>query len=102
MMFTKEQGQELIDNTTNGWTSLNGVNGRIFLNKTNYSKSIFLPAGGFWRGPSYDAPKYACIYWSSTFSSTSTAWYIQLESNQFFISYTARYDGLLISPVVSR
>ena len=44
MMLTKDQGQELIGNTTSTWNSINGVNGRKFTNKTDTSKYIFLPA----------------------------------------------------------
>ena len=50
MMFTKEQAQELIDNTTYEWTTINGVNGRKFTSKTDSSKYIFLPAAGVWYG----------------------------------------------------
>ena len=46
MMFTNEQGQELIDNTTYEWTSLNEINGGKFTSKTNPLTHIFLPAGG--------------------------------------------------------
>ena len=47
------QCQELIDNTTSTWTTINDVNGKKFINKTNSSKYIFLPAGGLWY---YDDP----------------------------------------------
>ena len=40
MMFTKDQGQELIDNTTSEWTTVNGVNGRKFTSKADSSKLI--------------------------------------------------------------
>ena len=53
MMFTKDQGKELIDNTTSVWTTINGVNGRKFISKTNTSKYIFLPAGGYWEGTTH-------------------------------------------------
>ena len=49
MMFTGNQASELIDNTTNEWTSLNGVNGMKFYNNTDFSKYIFLPAAGRWQ-----------------------------------------------------
>ena len=47
-MFTQAQGQELIDGTNSTWTTINGVNGRKFTSKTDSSKYIFLPAGGFY------------------------------------------------------
>ena len=41
---TREEWQELINNTTTEWTTLNGVNGRKFTAPNG--KSIFLPAAG--------------------------------------------------------
>lgn len=43
-IFTQTQGQELIDGTNSTWTSINGVNGRKFISKTDSTKYIFLPA----------------------------------------------------------
>lgn len=44
-MPTKEQCEELIENTTSTWTVRNGVNGRLFTSKMN-GKSVFVPAAG--------------------------------------------------------
>lgn len=41
---TKDEWQELIDNTTSVWTTQNGVNGRLFTD--SYGNSLFLPAVG--------------------------------------------------------
>lgn len=43
-MPTKEEIQELIDNTTYKWTEMDGVDGGMFTSKIN-GKSIFIPAG---------------------------------------------------------
>ena len=43
---TKEQLQELLDNTISTWTMQNGVYGRLFTSKDN-GNSIFVPAAGF-------------------------------------------------------
>ena len=40
------QIKELLDNTTNTWTTQDGVNGRLFTSKSDSSKSIFIPAAG--------------------------------------------------------
>ena len=40
-MPTPQQISELLNNTTNTWTSQNGVNGRLFKSKKDDSKSIF-------------------------------------------------------------
>ena len=52
-MFTQTQGQELIDGTNSTWTTINGVNGRKFTSKTDSSKYIFLPAGGYWNSATF-------------------------------------------------
>ena len=50
-MPTPTQISELLDNTTNAWTTQDGVNGRLFTSKKDGSKSIFIPAaGGAWDG----------------------------------------------------
>ena len=69
MMFTKEQGQELIDNTTSEWITLNNTNGRKFINKTDTSKYIFLPTGGAWAGASLINSVSYAYYWCTAYSS---------------------------------
>ena len=50
-MPTPTQIRELINETTNTWTTQDGVNGRLFKSKTDPSKSIFIPAAGYaWDG----------------------------------------------------
>ena len=64
-MPTKDDIQELLDNCTREWTTLNGVNGRKFISKIN-GNSIFLPAAGVrWGGGLRDAGGDG-YYWSST------------------------------------
>lgn len=45
-MPTLEQIQELVNNCTTQWTTVNGVNGRLFTSNIN-GASLFLPASGF-------------------------------------------------------
>lgn len=48
-MPTKEEWQELYQNTTHTWTTQNGVNGRLFT--ASNGSSLFLPVAGFrWVG----------------------------------------------------
>ena len=54
-MPTKDECQELIDNTKHSWTTVNSVNGRNFPSTVNTSVCLFLSAagtydGGYWRG----------------------------------------------------
>ena len=46
-MPTKDDFQELLDNTDSEWTQVNGVNGRKFTSKTDTSRYIFIPAAGY-------------------------------------------------------
>lgn len=43
---TPAQIQELLDNTTTAWTTLDGVSGVTFTSKNDTSKYIFIPAAG--------------------------------------------------------
>ena len=71
---TKDEWQELMDNTTSTWITRNGVNGRL-LTAPN-GKSIFLPAAGFRDGSSLIATGEDGFYWSSTLhaDNPSYAW----------------------------
>ena len=63
-MPTKEEWQELYSNTTQTWTTQNGVNGRLFT--ASNGNSLFLPAAGYrWDGELGSAGSYG-IYWSSS------------------------------------
>jgi len=42
---TKSEWVELLNNTTSQWTSINGLNGRIFIGSNG--KTLFLPAAGY-------------------------------------------------------
>lgn len=65
-MPTQSEFQELIDNTTNEWTTIDGVNGYKFINKADESKYIFIPAaGGLWGGESFSVGEFGG-YWSSS------------------------------------
>lgn len=63
-MPTWNQFTELVENTTNTWTTQNGVNGWLFTAESN-GNSIFLPAAG----ERTDVLDYAGVegsYWTST------------------------------------
>ena len=63
-MPTQEDWQELLDNTTSEWTTMNGVNGRR-LTAAN-GNSIFLPAAGFRRDDKLHYNGERGYYWSSS------------------------------------
>ena len=104
MMFTKTQGQELIDHTTSTWTSINGVNGRKFTSKTDSSKYIFLPAGGYWKDTTNNNSRTSGRYCSATRASKYDSYNlifdvgdIKIQTSKVYLAI--RYYGNSIHPV---
>jgi hypothetical protein len=64
-MPTKDEIQELIDNTTSKWETLNDVNGRRITSKTN-GNSIFVPTAGYYYKGSLNNEGSNGYYWSSS------------------------------------
>ena len=96
---TKEQWEELLNNTTNKWTTQNSVEGRLFTSKTN-GQSLFLPAtGGRW----YDELNStgSGVYWSRSLDTDdpSQAWGLDFNSNGFYIDSYYRDLGFSVRPV---
>ena len=85
-MFTQAQGQELIDGTNSTWTTINGVNGRKFTSKTDSSKYIFLPAGGWWHSTTFGDAGSAGYYWSNKYYRSS--WAIRMRVNSINTSWS--------------
>ena len=104
-MFTYDQGQELIDNTTSEWTAINNVKGRKFTSKTDNSNYIFLPAGGYWDNSSHLNDGLYGRYWSIQRhpTNTSSAWYMFISSSDAGINYIgARFCGRPIRSIRNR
>ena len=101
-MPTKEEWQELYDNTTCTWTTENGVAGRKFTSKADSSKYIFLPAAGYRNGTSLSNAGSYGLSWSGSLLSSipsiaySMGFYSDYVSPQ---SNDARYYGLTVRPV---
>lgn len=82
---SKKQWQELCQNTTHTWTTLNGVEGVLF--EASNGNSIFLPAGGYWLNSLYtDDPTSA---WSFSIGA-------ELDGS---MNNSPRYAGFLVRPV---
>ena len=99
---SKSQWDELLANTTNTWTTQNGVKGGLFTSKKN-GQTLFLPAAGY-RGGSelYDASSES-YYWSrSNFTHYSGhAWGLRSNSggcDMFRYGY-GRDSGFTVRPV---
>ena len=98
---TKEEWQELMNNTNSQWITQNGVFGQRFTGPNG--NSLFLPAAGFRRDSSlYDAGSYGC-YWSSSLDTGGPycAWGFSFRSgNQGMYDYE-RYCGRSVRAVRS-
>lgn len=93
------QIKELLDNTTNEWTTLNGVTGKKFTG--NNSGSVFLPAaGGVWDGELSSVGSRG-NYWSSTPYDESIAYNLSFGSSDAYWSYwyNGSHDELTVRPV---
>ncbi len=71
-MPTTVEFQELIDNCTCVWTTLNGVNGRLFTSNVN-GNTLFLPAAGRIDGTSLNVRGVDGYYFASTYYSDVNA-----------------------------
>ena len=98
-MATLEEWQELLNNTTNTWTTQNGVNGRLFT-ATN-GNSLFLPAAGVCSGSSLNDAGIWGYYWSSSLcpGDQSTAETIAIRSLNAYWGNSNRKAGRSVRPV---
>ena len=101
---SKEQWQELRNNTTSIWTSLNGKEGQLF--SAANGMSIFLPALGYCLNDEVHEFSSYGDYWSSSLGNDSSyngvgVWYIYFFSEDYYMYYGSRSWGLSIRPVRS-
>ena len=102
-MPTKAEFEELYNNTNVTWTTINGVNGSKFTNKTDDSKYIFMPAAGVCNGRSLIAWGSSGNCWSSTFDDSSYAYYFNFRSgSQRTGSNGIRFCGYSVRAVVAQ
>ena len=98
-MPTKEEWQELYNNTTVTWTQQNGVNGRLFT--ASNGNSLFLPAAGYRNyGSLYNAGSDG-DYWSSSLYTydPNGALYFDFYSDYCNLYGGYRYLGFSVRPV---
>ena len=98
-MPTKEEFEELYNNTTVTWTTQNGVNGRLFT--ASNGNSLFLPAAGYRDGSNlYSAGSYG-FYWSSSLytDNPSGAWNFYFYSGSYDMYGSGRVYGQSVRPV---
>ena len=99
-MPTSKEIQELIDNCTWNWTSLNGANGFEVKSKKN-GEAIFLPAAGDMAGTTLDTEGRRCCIWSSDVfqGNCVTAESLVAEKDKVEVTNIARCYGFSIRPV---
>ena len=100
-MPTKEEFQELYNNTTVTWTTQNGVNGRLFT--ASNGNSLFLPAAGCrYDGSLNDVGSYG-YYWSSSLDTDypRDAWYFDFGWDYYGMFSGYRSFGQSVRPVRS-
>ena len=101
-MPSPEQISELINNTTSEWTSMDGVDGRLFTSKKDVSKSIFIPIAGYaWD----DIVGYNGLYgyiWSSMLSPEDVNYgqYFSFDLGYVYLYDYKRYYGRSIRGVI--
>ena len=99
-MPTDAEWQELIDNCTGTWTTLNGTNG--YEVKGANGNSIFLPAAGYRSDDDLLNAGYYGYYWSSSLYAGSPydAWYVDFGSDSVSGVGNDRCYGRSVRPVL--
>lgn len=72
--------EELVNNCSSIWTTLNGVNGRLFTSNIN-GNVLFIPAAGGFDGTTLTQKGTDGLCWSSTYQSSQAALSLDLRSH---------------------
>ena len=103
-MPSRAQWEEMLSNTTNQWTTQNGVKGRLFTSKKN-GQTLFLPAAGYrWDCELGYAGSYG-NYWLRSLRTDDVlpgrAWYLYFCSDDCYMDNSGRNLGQSVRPVRS-
>ena len=92
-MPTKDEIQELLDNTIKEWAQVNGVNGYKFTGSNG--NSIFIPASGYCNDGSVYNVGYGGYVWSSSLRTSNPydAWYLYFYSSNCSMTNSNRCNG---------
>ena len=99
---TPDQIRELLNNTTNTWTTQDGVNGRLFTSKKDGTKSIFIPAAGCaWDGSVLYSGIEADV-WSSMLYTDNANYgqFLNFYSGYAYLNFDYRCCGFSVRGVV--
>ena len=96
------QINELLSNTTNTWTTQDGVNGRLFTSTKDTSKSIFIPAGGMAKNGLVNNIGNHARIWSAILVSNnlSDAQMLFLTVEKAVLAYSLRCNGIPVRGVL--
>ena len=99
-MPTGEDMIELMENTTNEWTTVNGVGGYRFISEAT-GNTIFLPAAGCRVSESHYEDGTDCYYWASSVDREKpyASRYLRFYAGRMFVASLFRYYGMNIRPV---
>ena len=93
--------QELLNNTTSCWATLDDVNGRFFASKKDASKSIFIPAAGAaWYGLTHGSGEASDIWSSMLYVNIGGGQCFYFSSGNALWSASARSFGLSVRGVI--
>ena len=100
---TKEDFQELYDNTDSEWVAdynNTGVAGRKFMKKSDHSVYVFFPSCGRCNGTTLDGRGALGLYWSASFNSATNAFSMYFSSSSVYPQNDYyRCRGLTVRPV---
>jgi len=101
---TREDIMSLLDTekVSNVWTTISGVKGYLFTDKTTEA-TLFLPAAGGRNGNTgtLDNRGAAGYYWSNTPLNSDRAYYLRLFSNSTTCTNYYRTNGFSVRPILS-
>ena len=89
---------ELLDNCTTEWTTLNRAKGYKFTSNIN-GNSIFLPAGGERYETLTGTPEYTAHYWSGTLGDLHMAYGLGFSYSLVGGISSTRYHGYMVRPI---
>ena len=101
-MPTHAEQEELVNNCTSTWTTMNGVKGRLFTSKNN-GNTLFLPAAGYRGEASLDGTGSGSLYWTSSLHPDASliAWYLFFSWSSVHMTCFDRCAGLSVRAVAT-
>lgn len=99
-MPTKEQFEELKENTTSAWTQVDGVNGMLLTSKAN-NNTLFFPAVGSAENDGLVYVGGIGLCWSVSLSDVGlfNAWKLELSDGDCGVYYSDRNIGYSVRPI---